>query len=54
MLQADQPSNAKRGGVCIYYKEALRMILILYLNESLLCEFTIGSKQIYWNCLEIS
>ena len=46
VLRADHPSNAKRGVVCIYYKEtlALKMILI-YLNASLLCEVTIGSKK---------
>ena len=47
LLRADHPSNAKRGGVCIYYKEilALRMISIPYLNESLLCEVTKRSKK---------
>ena len=47
MLRANHPSNAKKGGVRIYYKEtlALRTISILYLNESLLCEVTIGSKK---------
>ena len=46
LLRANHPSNAKRGGVCIYYKEtlALKMISTLYLSESLLCEVTIGSK----------
>ena len=43
----DHPSNAKRGGVCIYYKEtlALKVISTPYLNESLLCEVTIGSRK---------
>ena len=47
LLRADHPSNAKRGGVCIYYKENLPLKLIStpYLNESLLCEVTIGSKK---------
>ena len=47
LLRADHPSNAKRGGVCIYYKEtlALKGISIPYLNESLLCEVTTGSKK---------
>ena len=46
-LRADHPSNAKGGGVCIYYREtlALQMIQIPYLNESLLCEVKIGSKK---------
>ena len=47
LLRADHPSNAKRGGVCIYYKEtlALKMISKPYLNKSLLCEVTIGSRK---------
>ena len=47
LLRADHPSNAKRRGVCIYYKENLPLKLIStpYLNESLLCEVTIGSKK---------
>ena len=47
MLRADHSSNAKREGVCIYFKEnlALKVISIPYLNESLLCEVTIGSKK---------
>ena len=42
----DHPGNVKRGGVCIYYKEtlALKVISTPYLNESLLCQVTIGSK----------
>ena len=44
LLRADHQSNAKRRGVYIYYKEtlSLKVILTLYLNESLLCEVTIG------------
>ena len=47
MLRADHPSNAKRGRVCIYYKEtlALKVISTPYFNESLLCEVTIGSRK---------
>ena len=47
LLRADHPSNAKRGGDCIYYKETstLKVISTPYLNESLLCEVTIGSKK---------
>ena len=45
-LRVDHPSNAKREGVCIYYKETLapKMMSIPYLNESLLCDVTIRSK----------
>ena len=36
---ADQPSNNKRGGVCIYYLESLaaQLVKINCLNECLLC-----------------
>ena len=49
LLRADYPSNVKRGGVCICYKDtlALRVISTPYLNKSFLCEVTIGSK----NCI---
>ena len=47
LLRGDHLSNAKRGRVCIYYKDtlALKVISTPYLNESLLCEVTIGSKK---------
>ena len=47
LLWGDHLSNAKRGRVCIYYKDtlALKVISTPYLNESLLCEVTIGSKK---------
>ena len=37
----------KEGKVFIYYKETLelKMILVSDINESLLCEVTIGSKK---------
>ena len=37
----------KEGKVFIYYKKtlALKMILVSDINESLLCEVTIGSKK---------
>ena len=42
LLREDHPSNAKRGRICIYYKEtlALKVIPTPYLNENLLCEVT--------------
>ena len=47
LLRTDHRNNSKRGGVCLYYKEtlAVKMISIPYLNQSLLCEVTIGSKK---------
>ena len=47
LLRANHPSNVKRGGACLYYKEtlALKVIPTPYLNKSLLCEVTTGSKK---------
>ena len=47
LLRAGHPSNAKRGGVCIYCKETLelKIISISHLNESHFCKVTIRSKQ---------
>ena len=45
-VRADHPSNTKRGGVLIYYKNFLpiKLIDIKYLNESLNFELRIGGK----------
>ena len=45
--RSDQPSNTKRGGVCVYYKEylAVREVNITSLTESLVCEVTVRNKK---------
>ena len=45
-IQSDHPSNTKRGGVCIYYKESLALCIvnITSLTECLVCEVTIQKK----------
>ena len=35
LLRADHPSNAKRGGVCIYYKETLALLANILMNLSI-------------------
>ena len=49
LVKADHPSNAKWGGVCIYYKESLgvHIIDIPNLTESTLCQVTITNKMGY-------
>ena len=49
LIRADHPSNAKKGGVCIYYKESLavKMINISYLQEFLLREVIIDNIKGY-------
>ena len=46
MIRSDDPSNTKRGGVCIYYKSSLplRVVNIGYLHECLSFELQIGEK----------
>ena len=49
LIRADHPSNNKRGGVCIYYRESLAVQLVKtnYLNECLLCEVSFNNKKGY-------
>ena len=45
-MRSDHPFNAKRGEVCIYYKNylPLRIISVNYLSECINFEITIGNK----------
>ena len=45
-MHSDYPSNSKRGGVCIYYKETLpvRVINVNYWNECVRFELIIGEN----------
>ena len=47
LIRSDHPSNTKRGGVYIYYKESLAVCLvdITSLPECLVCEVTIQNKK---------
>ena len=47
LIWSDHPSNTKRGGVCIYYKESFSVSLvdITSLPECLVCEVTIQNKK---------
>ena len=49
MIRADHPSNAKRGGVCIFYKEALalRVVNSLNFNECIVCEVSVQNSKGY-------
>ena len=49
LIRADHPSNNKRGGICIYYRESLavQVFKIDYLNECLLNEVSINNKKGY-------
>ena len=49
VIRADHPSNTKRGGVCIYYKELLsvRALNLTNLNECIICEVSIQNCKGY-------
>ena len=53
LVRSDDPSNNKRGGVCIYYKSLLplRILNIQYLQESIYFELKIGDKTCSFLCL---
>ena len=48
LVRADHPSDTKRGGVCIYYKESIpaRVINLSYFEEALLLEMTYHNKKV--------
>ena len=49
VIRADHPSNTKRGGVCIYYKESLSVqaLNLTNLNECIICEVSIQNCKGY-------
>ena len=54
LLRADHPSNTKKGGVCIYYKDFLPLLKkddITDLKEVLLTEITVDNEKCFFKCL---
>ena len=53
IIRKDHPSNTKRGGVCVYYKNTLpfKIINIKYLQECITFEIRIGRKCCKFICL---
>ena len=49
LIRADHPSNAKRGGVCIYYKESLgvRVVKLSNLSQCIMCEVSVQNCKGY-------
>ena len=49
MIRADHPGNAKRGGVCIFYKETLVVGVanLSNLRECIICEVSIQNNKGY-------
>ena len=52
LIRSDHPSNTKRGGVCIYYKEysAVPIVNITSLTECLVCEVIIQKQKMICCC----
>ena len=53
LVRSDHPDNNKRGGVCIYYKEALpvRVINSPFFKEALLLEMCYNKKKKKSDCV---
>ena len=54
MVRSDHPSDTKRGGVCIYYKEHLPFVRrddITFLNECIVGEIKIKNKKCFVTCV---
>ena len=54
LLRADHPSNTKKGGFCIYYKDFLPLIKkddITDLKECLVMEIIVDGKKCFFTCL---
>ena len=49
VIRADHPSNTKRGGICIYYKETLsvRALNLTNLNECIICQVSVQNCKGY-------
>ena len=54
LLRVDHPSNSKRGGVCLYFKEHLPLIRrndLSILQECLVTEIIVGNEKCFFTCL---
>ena len=54
LLRADHPSNTKRGGVCMYYKNYLPVIRrtdLSDLQECIVAEVTVDKERCFLTCL---
>ena len=57
LLRVDHPSNTKRGGVCIYYKDhhpIMKRNDLCQLHECLVTELRIGKKKCFFTCFRSS
>ena len=57
MARSDDPSNTKRGCVCIYYKEHMPFVRrtdIAFLDECIVAEIKLKKKIVCYLCLSFS
>ena len=53
LLRSDRPSNIKRGGVCMFYKDYLLVIRrddLCTLTECIVVEINLGTKYLFFTC----
>ena len=54
LLRADYPSNSKRGGICLYFKEYLPLVRrndLSILQECLVTEIIVNNEKYFFTCL---
>ena len=56
LIRSDHPSNSKRGGVCLYYKESLdvKIINLSARKECIICEVVIENCKGFITVMYIS
>ena len=58
LIRADHPSNSKRGGICVYYRNSLplKLLNIFHLQVCIVFELKIGNKfcKIVYLCRSLS
>ena len=54
ILRCDHPSDTKRGGVCVYFKDFLNLKRrddISTLDECIICEIKVGNAKYFLSCM---
>ena len=55
LICCDHPSNSRKGGVCLYFKDNLRLLVripdLTNLEECLVCKLRAGSKQLFFTVI---
>ena len=54
LLTVDHPNNIKRGGICMYFKESLPLIIrsdLSNMKECLVTEINVNNERCFFTCL---